>query len=202
MGAKVSIRPSALGTKGLLLFCAMELAFLATNYSNLFFMVLAFSAVVGVLGIWWSIRNLRGLRIDDVTVGMAAADTSRAVQVLVDGGTRPRFDLTFEAPLLGGSKPIGYAPLVRGHAAVAGAMPGQQRSLQTLGHLQVRSRFPFGFFVATGVVMKTVNLSGDFFEPILTTTRICKSKLRVQGLDAASQAMRFTPIIGQHHLVR
>ena len=28
---------------------AMELAFLATNYSNLFFLVLAFSAVVGVL---------------------------------------------------------------------------------------------------------------------------------------------------------
>jgi len=148
MGTNVSIRPSALGTKGLLLFCAMELAFLATNYSNLFFMVLAFSAVLGVLGAVWSIRNVQGLRIDDVTLGMAAADTSRAIQLQVDGGKRARFDLTFEMPLHGGVQAIGYAPLVRGHATVHDAMPGQPRSLQQMQHVHVRSRFPFGFFIA------------------------------------------------------
>lgn len=148
MGTPVSIRPSALGTKGLLLFCAMELAFLATNYSNLFFMVLAFSAVLGVLGVLWAIRNVRGLRIEDITLGMAAADTSRVIQVQVDGGRRVRFDLTLEAPMHGGLQPIGYAPLVRGQTMVRDAMPSQPRSLQQLEHVHIRSRFPFGFFIA------------------------------------------------------
>ncbi len=49
MGTAVSIRPSALGTKGLLLFATMELAFLATNYSNLVFRMLACCAMHGGL---------------------------------------------------------------------------------------------------------------------------------------------------------
>ena len=40
---RLPIRLSALGAKGLLLLAALELAFLATNYSNLFFLLLAFA---------------------------------------------------------------------------------------------------------------------------------------------------------------
>jgi uncharacterized protein (DUF58 family) len=148
MGTAVSIRPSALGTKGLLLFATMELAFLATNYSNLFFLMIAFSAALGVLGAWWAIRNLRGLQIRDIEMAAAATGTARAIQLRIEGGTRPRFDLTFQLLLADKHQTVGYAPCTVGAASISDSVPGQPRSLSKLDHVRVVSRFPFGFFVA------------------------------------------------------
>ena len=62
MRPAASIRPTALGVKGVLLFVALELAFFATDYSNLFFLLLAFSSALGALGAAWSWQNLRNVR--------------------------------------------------------------------------------------------------------------------------------------------
>lgn len=148
MGIPVSIRPSALGAKGLLLFAAMQFAFLATNYSNLFFLTLSFSAVLGGLGAFWAYRNLSGLQITGIEVGAAGAGTVRTIQVQIDGATRSRFDLTIQLRIHKKPQPIGYAPSINGRASVRDSMPGQPRSLQTVEYVRVVSRYPFGFFVA------------------------------------------------------
>lgn len=148
MGTAVSIRPSALGTKGLLLFATMELAFLATNYSNLFFLMLAFSAVLGVLGAWWAMRNLRGLQVLDIEIGAAATATSRAIQLRVESGPRPRFDLTFQLHLNDKHQTVAYAPCAEGATSISDSLSRQPRSLRVLDHVRVESRFPFGFFIA------------------------------------------------------
>jgi len=148
MGTSVAIRPSALGAKGLLLFAAMQFAFLATNYSNLFFLTLAFSAALGVFGAFWSYRNLQGLRVLDIQVERAAAGAARSVQLQVDGKRRSRFDLTFQVALDQGHQAIGYAPWIRGVAGISDSLSGQPRSVRVIDSIRVTSRYPFGFFKA------------------------------------------------------
>ncbi|MFN3243582.1 MAG: DUF58 domain-containing protein [Planctomycetota bacterium] len=146
---RVAIRPSALGSKGLLLFAALELAFLATNYSNLFFLLLAFSAVLGLLGAWWSWRNLRGVQVTAVDVGLAAEGGQRDVSVRVHGGRRPRFDVAIELPLARERAEIAYAPVLVGDAELRGQLAPQPRGVRRLEQALVTSKFPFGFFVTT-----------------------------------------------------
>tara|TARA_R110002094_G_scaffold6311_18_gene15406 strand:+ start:609 stop:1565 length:957 start_codon:yes stop_codon:yes gene_type:complete len=148
MTSRVSIRPSALGSKGLLLFAALELAFLATNYSNLFFLLLAFSAVLGVLGAWWSWRNLKGLRIETLEIATAASGSQRTTQVHLAGDRRPRFDLVLELHLEHGYDEVGYAPLMVKAQAIGATVAGQPRGVRTIDHVRVTSSFPFGFFIA------------------------------------------------------
>ncbi|MFT4515632.1 MAG: hypothetical protein ACI89X_001074 [Planctomycetota bacterium] len=148
MANRVSIRPSALGSKGFLLFAALELAFLATNYSNLFFLLLAFSAVLGVLGAWWSWRNLRDLQVESLGLATAASGSQRATHVHLAANRRPRFDLLVELDLEGGYCEVGYAPYLVKAQSIDDAVAGQPRGVRCITHARVTSSFPFGFFVA------------------------------------------------------
>lgn len=148
MAARVSIRPSALGSKGLLLFAALELAFLATNYSNLFFLLLAFSAVLGVLGAVWSWRNLRGLELASFELAHAAAGSQRTTRTQLRAAARPRFDLLVEVPFEKGYGEAAYTPLLHGEVAVDDHLAGQPRGVHAIDHVRITSHFPFGFFVA------------------------------------------------------
>jgi uncharacterized protein (DUF58 family) len=148
-GARFAIRPSTLGGKGLLLFCALELAFLATNYSNLFFLLLAFSAVLGVLGAAWSWTNLKDVAVDAVRVTPAAAGSERRVHVCLRARRRLRFDVAVVLPLRAGRAEVAHAHALRGAAAVEGDLAAQPRGVERLEHLLLQSRFPFGFFVVT-----------------------------------------------------
>ncbi|MCK5941119.1 MAG: DUF58 domain-containing protein, partial [Planctomycetes bacterium] len=145
---RVSIRPSALGAKGLLLFAALELAFLATNYSNLFFLLLAFCAVLGAFGAWWSWRNLRGVHVADIELPMAAAGSARPVELTLVGDRRPRFDVTVELPTGEAAAEVGYAALLVGRAPVVGSLSPQPRGVQRIERVRLTSRYPFGFFEA------------------------------------------------------
>lgn len=146
---RLPIRLSALGAKGLLLFAALELAFLATNYSNLFFLLLTFSAVLGALGACWAWHNSRGVRVEHVRLEAAAADSRRDVAVRVCAPGRTRFDVSVALPLRGGGAEVAHADVLVGTATLPGALPPQPRGVQQLDHALVTSRFPFGFFVVT-----------------------------------------------------
>lgn len=148
MANRVSIRPSVLGSKGLLLFAVLELAFLATNYSNLFFLMLSFSAALGLLSAWWSWRNLRDMQIVAVDIGAAPAGTSQSIQLRVAAPKRQRFDLVFEIDLKQRRTEVCYAPVMVSSLSLTDMIPGQCRGIQTLRQLTVTSRFPFGLFVA------------------------------------------------------
>jgi uncharacterized protein (DUF58 family) len=148
MATRISIRPSALGSKGLLLFAVLELAFLATNYSNLFFLMIAFSAVLGTLGAFWAYRNLRGIHVAILAVNPAACKTARAIELQLSSDARPRFDLVIELPLANGFAEVGYAAILVTNATTTANLPGQPRGVQALNRLRVTSGFPFGLFVA------------------------------------------------------
>lgn len=144
MRLAASIRPTALGVKGALLFVALELAFFATDYSNLFFLLLAFSAALGALGACWSWQNLRDVRVESVRLEPAAAACRRPVEVRLCAGARPRFDVAVELTLASGRAELAHAPMLLGDAALRGHLPPQPRGVQRMSAVRLTSRFPFG----------------------------------------------------------
>lgn len=146
--ARLSLRPTALGGKGLLLFAALELAFFATSYSNLFFLLLAFCCVLGGVGLWWTVRNVLGVQAVAFDAPLAAAGATRAALVTLDGGGRPRFAIDVAIATGEGRCRIGTALRVDGPTRLHGELAPQRRGLHAVERLQVWSRFPFGLFEA------------------------------------------------------
>ena len=144
MRPAASIRPTALGVKGVLLFVALELAFFATDYSNLFFLLLAFSSALGVLGAAWSWQNLRNVRVGSLQVELAAAGCQRPVGIRLTASAAPRFDVAVELPLAGEHVEIAHAPMLRGETSLMGQLPPQRRGRQQAEYVRLTSRFPFG----------------------------------------------------------
>lgn len=142
------IRPTELGVKGLLLLAALEAAFLATAYSNLFFLLIAFCCVLGVVGLAGAIANLRRLDVRLGPIPLAAAGAERPVAVEI-AGERRRFDLAFV--LLGDGDPIhlGALPTVDGATKATLTIAGRPRSVFRARRLAIATRHPFGLFQVT-----------------------------------------------------
>lgn len=152
------IRPTELGLKGVLLLCALDVAFLATSYSNLFFLLLVFCVVLGALGLWWAVGNVRGITARWVAAPTAAAGSPRDVQVaLIGPRRRAAFDLAVSLQSGGERHELLHVPMLRGEATATAVLPGQPRGIQPVRALQISSRFPFGLFVVT----RTVPVDGE-----------------------------------------
>lgn len=141
------IRPTELGWKGLLLLLALEGAFLATAYSNLFFLLIAFCVALGALAAFWTWRNLRGLTVRRLVVPSAAAGLARPVQIDL-AAPRPCADVRVELLLEGGAVPVGALAMVGATTTLAGTLPGRARGLVAITGVRLSSRFPLGLFVA------------------------------------------------------
>lgn len=137
------VLPTATGVKGLLLLVLLLLAFFATDYSNLFFLVIAFSIVLGVSGAVAAHRNLRSVQLVGLEVPMAPAATARPLQAPLH--TKSAFDVGIEALLDGRWTPLLHTALARGEHVVHGELPARPRGIATATALRVTSRFPFGF---------------------------------------------------------
>jgi uncharacterized protein (DUF58 family) len=145
----VRIRPTELGLKGVLLLCALDLAFLATSYSNLFFLLLVFCVVLGALGLLWTFGNVRGITAQWVQAPAAAAGSPRDVRLSLSSRRRAAFDLAVALPPAAGGGELLRVPLLRGSTQATATLAGQPRGIQPVRTLQVTSRYPFGLFVVT-----------------------------------------------------
>ncbi len=139
------IRPTELGVKGMLLLAALELAFLATSYSNLFFLLIAFCCVLGVSGLVGAIRNVRGVDVRLTSVPLAAAGAARSVSVAF-AGHRRGFDIVLTAEGGGPGMALGHVQLVDGPVLLELPLAAGARGVLRITHLRVASRFPFGLF--------------------------------------------------------
>jgi uncharacterized protein (DUF58 family) len=139
------IRLTELGLKGLLLLAALELAFLATSYSNLFFLLILFCTVLGGIGLVTGLRNLRALRLLAAEVPAGPADESRPLRVTVDARRRV-FDVV--CSLDDGEQDLAATPIatVLGRQVLAPSLPGLPRGVHAVRALRIASRFPFGLF--------------------------------------------------------
>jgi uncharacterized protein (DUF58 family) len=145
----VRIRPTELGTKGILLAIALEVAFLATAYSNLFFLLIVFCVVLGALGLWWNARNLAGLEVELVGAPIAAAGAPRRVSLAVRAARRRRFDVAIACDVAGTHAPLLHLSALNGTTTGEANVPGLPRGIHRVARVAVGSRFPFGLFQVT-----------------------------------------------------
>lgn len=158
IATRASLRPTLLGVKGAALFATLDLAFLATSYSNLFFLLLAFCAVLGVGGAFWAHHNLRGLTVVRVDVSPGPAGRVRPLELALQGPRRTCFDVAFALPLRGGHVEVAHACRSTPPTTVSGALPDMPRGIDTPTHVRVTSEFPFGLFRARRDVACTVEI--------------------------------------------
>lgn len=152
------IRPTELGLKGTLLLAALELAFLATSYSNLFFLLIVFCCALGALGLFGAIANLRGLEFEIGTVPLAPAETPRTVG-LVLRGRRRRFDLAFSLENGRHRVDLGVLPFIDGAGQYRVELAGRPRGVFQGTHVRVASRHPFGLFEVSRRVPTTAEIA-------------------------------------------
>jgi uncharacterized protein (DUF58 family) len=146
----VRLRPTELGLKGSLLGSALGVAFFASGYSNLFFLLLAFVVVLGVLGALWTVTNLRGSSLHAAEPPFAAAGQARTwqIELRLPRGRAAAFDLSIGLELGGSCHELLHVPLARSGERFAVNLPGLPRGQLATGRWHVRSRHPFGLWRA------------------------------------------------------
>lgn len=152
------IRPTELGLKGVLLLCALDVAFLATSYSNLFFLLLVFCGVLGCLGLFWTVRNVRTVDVQLLALPAAAAEQPRPLQLGVQARPgRRAFDVAIQLTTDAACSEVAHVPELHADTVVAATLAPQARGVQRVLGLQLVSRFPFGLFQVT----RKVPLDGE-----------------------------------------
>jgi len=142
----VRIRPTELGCKGLLLLGALMLAFYATAYSNLFFLLIVFCCVLGGFGAASGMTSLRGCRVTIGELPLAAAGASRPLRVELHTQGRTVLDLAVELRLCGRRLEVAHVASCRDRVVLTGLLPPAPRGVQPIPSIQLATRQPFGFF--------------------------------------------------------
>jgi uncharacterized protein (DUF58 family) len=140
----MKLRPTALGVRGALFFGTVVLLFSATPYSNLFFLLIAFLASLGSIGIVGCLSNMRGVTAELLAVKSAPAGGDHDIEILVHGGNRTRFGLRIELSTTAGTQVIHAPPVIRGDLQLRGVIRGLARGLHRVSVLRIKSNHPFG----------------------------------------------------------
>lgn len=140
----MKLRPTGLGIRGALFFATVVLLFFATPYSNLFFLLTAFLAVLSVQAVSGCYRNLHGVTAELRSLQPAAAGSGHEIEILLHAGNRPRFGLRVVVHTAGGKHLVELPPIVRGDVLVTGRIGGLPRGVHDVKTLRVQSQHPFG----------------------------------------------------------
>lgn len=143
---RLRILPTELGCKGLLLLGALELAFLATAYSNLFFLLIVFSCVLGGLGAVWGVRELRGVRVEVAEPPPGPAGHPRPLRLELHAPGRRPLDVAVELRIGKRTHEIAHVDTFDGRTTIQGTLPPLPRGVATTSAVHVVTRQPFGFF--------------------------------------------------------
>ena len=96
------MRPTRFGLHGLVFYAAMLGAFFAAPYSNLFFLLLGFLTLLGLLGGVAAARNLSGVTATLAELRPVPADAGVEVAAELRAPRRPRFQVALRLQLAGG----------------------------------------------------------------------------------------------------
>lgn len=141
-----------LGAKGLVFFAAIELAFLATAYSNLFFLLLVFLGATALLGALGAIHNLRGIRVTVLRASPAPAGTKHELQVRIEAPRPARFQLQVRLDVGSGWCEALQVPLVVGDITLPATVGPLPRGVHPVRAIALVSRHPFGLLRTTRIV--------------------------------------------------
>lgn len=137
--------PTSLGVKGALFFATVWLLYLATPYSNLFFLLTAFLAVLGIVGVAGAFANLRGVDVTIVRIEAGPADGGHAAQLqaTVAAGRRA-FGVSAWLEIGGECRHLADLPDLHGCTTAVGDLQGLPRGVHRVDAVRLRSRHPLG----------------------------------------------------------
>jgi len=135
-----------MGWKGLLFHATLVGAFYAAPYANLFFLLLAFLTLFGVLDFIWAHRNLAGVNGGVNPPAPAPAGTEPTIKGWLEAGARPRYSVSLRLDLEDREPVEIHAPEVRGRLGVEGAGPALERGIYPVRNTEITSCWPMGLF--------------------------------------------------------
>jgi uncharacterized protein (DUF58 family) len=140
------VRLTAFGFKSIAFYLAMLGAFLASPYSNLFFLLLAFLTLLfagGAVSTW---RNLRGVTAHIPELPPAPAGAGHSLRAQAGAPSRARFQVSVQLELEGAGTASGHAALVSGEQQLTLRLPALPRGLYAVRRARVASSYPLGVF--------------------------------------------------------
>lgn len=145
----MKVRPTGLGIKAFAFYAVVLFIYLATPYSNLFFLLIAFATVLGLVGVLGAIRNLAGVgaRLDGVAP--VPAGTPPRLRADVQVGGRGRVGLALGIRFERGPEHCIGAAWTGESGALAGHLPALPRGIHRVRRARLMSTWPLGLVRAS-----------------------------------------------------
>lgn len=138
------IRLTELGWKGLLLLLALVVAFQATAYHNLFFLLLAFAGATAVMGAHGAFFATRGVRLVSPQAPIGPADETLRVAVQVECANGiAALAVEVQIEHAGPRQTLQTLPTLMAGAPITLSLPGLPRGVHAC-RLWLVSRYPLG----------------------------------------------------------
>ncbi len=146
--ARASLLPTTLGVKAIAFYGMLLCSFYAAPYLNLFFLLLCFLSVLGILGAYWSFMNLASVSGEIQPRPPFPAGAGAVFHATLSCGSRSRHHLRLELQIRGEHLGAGHVAHAVGTVDVEGTLPPLERGVYDITHASVSSVHPFGLFRA------------------------------------------------------
>ncbi|MEE2887921.1 MAG: DUF58 domain-containing protein [Planctomycetota bacterium] len=179
------MRPTRFGSKAVVFYATLVGAFYAVPYLNLFFLLLAFASVLGLLNLYWTWRNIRGVRGSMSEIAPYSADSRPTAQLCLSSTSTLRCHHHLHAAICIDGKETRLAE----HFNLDGnqiqhiqvQLPALPRGIHPVEGLRVGTIYPFG----TLVTWRELAAPGHLIVyPKPADLRQCLKTNRVAGLSA------------------
>ena len=148
------MRPTLFGFQSLAFYASMVLAYFASPYANLSFLLLAFLTLTGLFGLWWGLRNMRAVGAELAELEPLPSGPGNRLRARVhagaarSGGRGTRFGIRVRLTLESGEVLEGLAPVLpeRAGEGVSLEVPGLARGVYPIARAEVLSTYPLGLF--------------------------------------------------------
>jgi uncharacterized protein (DUF58 family) len=140
------VRPTPLGVKAALFYLLLVASFFAAPYANLYFLLLAFLALLGAADLLAARRNLAGAsaRLDEARP--APAGTGGTLVAWIEAGRSPRWALGVEVELEGAPPARAALATAAGTARLAVPLPPLPRGVYRVRAARLCSTWPLGLW--------------------------------------------------------
>ena len=137
------------GFRGLIFYVTMVLAFYASPYSNLFFLLLAFLTVLGLGGLLATRGNLRGVSVESLELRPTPTEAEVEVATRLRAHGAARFQIEVHLCLEGDRRVSGRVDVLDGVAALTLKGAPLPRGCHGVERAYLESSHPFGLLRAT-----------------------------------------------------
>lgn len=161
--SRTRIRPTLFGSRAVIFYGVVTLAYYASPYTNLFFLLFSFLSVVLIVNVMWSGRNVKFLsgRVEDIapfaadsvgecSVVLDAPPTRKApalhTEILVRLAERPHGKLSLRTQL------VTHALVVDRRLRLRGRLPRLPRGIWEVRAFEATSTYPLGLLRACRVL--------------------------------------------------